>query len=207
MGCSLHSSGHGSSRASSNESKNNSHVPLIRLFSPTQAWAMLHSLRAHHRPGPELQVHSRVELNALSAWGLMKLLLCVALVLSAPPGHHFRYSLRGKSQDPQKACGISLWAGTALKCQGRGVGTASQVGGEVWQSRWGDALTRTPFNPQPLLPAADPSQVMPSGHHHLSESAPGSTFTCIIPSTLTGTPGAGIRCPHFTGEKMRLGEV
>ena len=132
VGCSLHSSGHGSSRASSNESKNNSHVPLIRLFSPTQAWAMLHSLRAHHRPGPELQVHSRVKLNALSAWGLMKLLLCVALVLSAPPGHRFRYSLRGKSQDPQKACGISLWAGTALKCQGRGVGTASQVGGEVW---------------------------------------------------------------------------
>lgn len=46
---------------------------------------------------------------------------------------------------------------------------------------------------------------MPPGHHRLSESAPRST--CIIPSTLTGTPGAGIRCPHFTDEKMRLGEV
>lgn len=67
----------------------------------------------------------------------------------------------------------------------------------AWQSRWGDALTRTPSNPQPLLPAAAPSQVMLSGHHHLSESAPGSTFTSIIPSTLTGTPGAGIRLPPF----------
>ena len=29
-------------------------------------------------------MHSRVKVNALSAWGLMKLLFCVALALSAP---------------------------------------------------------------------------------------------------------------------------
>lgn len=84
MDCSLHSSGHTSSPASSDESENNSHVPFIRLFRSTQAWARLHSLQAHPRLGPELQVHSRVKLNALSAWGLVKLLLCVALALSAP---------------------------------------------------------------------------------------------------------------------------
>ena len=38
VGCSLHSSGHVFSPASSDESENSSHVPLIRLFRPTQAW-------------------------------------------------------------------------------------------------------------------------------------------------------------------------
>lgn len=74
VGCSLHSSGHMFSRASSDQREDNSHVPLVRLFRATQAWATLRSLQAH--PTSQSRAPSTFQSGTErlhSVWGLMKL--------------------------------------------------------------------------------------------------------------------------------------
>ena len=216
VGCSLHSSGHVFSRASSDQREDNSHVPLVRLFRATQAWAILQGLQVHSTSQP--RAPSTFQSGAERphyAWGLMKL-WCEWPWRYPLPWTPFPVSSeetarggggRAQAQDTHKACEISLCAETALKYQAGRVGSASWEGRSgAWQSREGDALTRTPYGPQPPLPAAHPSQAMPPSiapRQNLPQRAP---FTCIIPSILTCTLEAGITCPPFTEEETRLGD-
>lgn len=207
-GCSLHSSGHVFSRASSDQREDNSHVPLVRLFRATQAWAILRSLQAH--PTSQSRAPSTFQSGAErphSAWGLTKL-WCEWPWRYLLPWTPFPVSPerkqpgvgegRAQAQDTHKACEISLWAETALKCQEGRVGSVSWEGRSgAWQRRRGDAFTRTPYGPSAAFASCPPKPGYALQHRPPSESAPEATLYVRYPINTHMYPGGWHNAPPF----------